>query len=113
AHGGRDDLPRHVRARAEGRRREGEDAREDRGRPCQPSTATQRSPIMTIEAVNLDALSVEEVEQAAMTYQLLAGYAAHKAQAMRWRLDGKISSALREEQKCEAIYAELPAETKW
>lgn len=75
----------------------------------------------SVESVNLDALSPEELLDKAKDYvgakdprmHILFMYCTEKVQAMHFRLRGDIPHAKFHEHVCESIYALLPEGLKW
>jgi hypothetical protein len=67
----------------------------------------------TLEAPNLDAMTVEDLAVFQKNALLLAKYARFKINAMMARKAGEIESALAHERHCEAIYGLLPLEMRW
>ena len=63
--------------------------------------------------LNLDALSPEELREAASALATLRHYAVKKEAAMKHRLNGNIESALIAEEKCDVAYHKLPKWAKW
>jgi hypothetical protein len=66
------------------------------------------------EPTNLDATNdPADLDAMAEVYGLAANYAEHKAEAIRYRLDGRVAMAEVEEHKAEAIYFALPQWARW
>lgn len=66
-----------------------------------------------IQIANLDTLEPGELDVLAHELEKLQTYASFKAQAMRLRARGEITSALAYELKCDYIYSTLHNDLKW
>lgn len=66
-----------------------------------------------IQTPNLDCMTAEELRQCETVLARLASYAGHKRNAMRLRIEGQISAALREEKAADDQYQQLPANCTW
>ena len=62
---------------------------------------------------NLDCVDITDLDAYQATFKQLAFYCALKKNAMKERLQGRISYAIRYEDKCEDIYRKLPEWAKW
>lgn len=69
--------------------------------------------ITTFDVPNLDCEESEELAKLEKVFRDLADYAHYKQQAMRYRLEGKITAALQREQACDCIYGQLPQWARW
>lgn len=70
---------------------------------------------ITFEVPNLDDASVDpaDLDNIATVLRLLADYAEIKANAMRYRLEGDILTAVRLERSCQRLYGKLPEWARW
>lgn len=64
-------------------------------------------------SLNLDCMTLEEVDELHKHLMNLVVYTMQKATAMRRRLNGDILVALELERTCETIYDQLPDNWKW
>ena len=64
---------------------------------------------------NLDDLTIDpqELRQVGNVLYLLSHYARAKANAMEYRLRGRMTDALEHESQCEKLYQKLPQWAKW
>lgn len=66
-----------------------------------------------METPNFDAMSVQELEEAARHLQTLKNYTRAKALAVSHRLEGRIALAICSEAECDRLYETLPAQFRW
>ncbi len=69
--------------------------------------------MIQFDSPNLDNQPVGDLRQVADVLQLLADYAAAKAQAMDNRLAGHITTAVKIENHCDRLYRTLPRWARW
>lgn len=62
---------------------------------------------------NLDAMTQAELHCAAKRYRTLALYAETRLNSMSLREIGRIDEAVALENRCDALYAELPQDWRW
>ncbi len=69
--------------------------------------------MLQFEIPNLDGMSEDEVRQCERVFGLLAAYASHKANAMKWRAAGDIEVAIGHERAADTMYRRLPEWARW
>lgn len=65
------------------------------------------------KAPNLDCVSQAELERWKNIFARLVNYASMKIDAMEYRLEGDIHSAVEAEKFCDRQYSQLPEEIRW